>query len=89
MVRLGMVKTVLSSKGQIVIPKNIRDELGLHEGDQLEIGIEGRRVVLHKAAEHHADWRTLRGAYGRVNQTTTQIKDEFRREELEKEQRSL
>ena len=81
--------TVLSSKGQVVIPKDIRDELGLQEGDQLEVGIEGQRVVLRRASEHDRDWRSLRGAYGRSDQTTAEIMAEFRQEEEERERRKL
>jgi AbrB family looped-hinge helix DNA binding protein len=77
-VRLGMADThiaVLSSKGQIVIPKNIRDALGLREGAKLEVALEGHRVVL----------RTI----GPVDQTTSEILAEGRREEFEKERRLL
>jgi AbrB family looped-hinge helix DNA binding protein len=36
----------LSSKGQLVIPRSIRQALGLHPGTQFEIQLEGRRIVL-------------------------------------------
>jgi AbrB family looped-hinge helix DNA binding protein len=38
----------LSTKGQIVIPKKVRDELGLEPGDPLAIGVSGDRIVLRK-----------------------------------------
>jgi AbrB family looped-hinge helix DNA binding protein len=38
----------LSTKGQIVIPKKVRDELGLLPGDPLAIGVSGDRIVLRK-----------------------------------------
>jgi len=31
---------------QVVIPKKIHDELGLHPGDYLEVGVQGHQVVL-------------------------------------------
>jgi AbrB family looped-hinge helix DNA binding protein len=80
---------VLSSKGQIVIPKDIRETLGLREGDKLEIALEGHRLVLHQVSEKYPDWRTLQGAYGPVDQTTSEILAEGRREEFEKERRLL
>ena len=40
----------LSSKGQIVIPKEIRDQLGLKPGDKVKLEIlEGRRAVIQPA----------------------------------------
>ena len=80
---------VLSSKGQIVIPKDIRDALGLREGARLEVALEGHRVVLRTVSEEYPDWRTLQGAYGPVDQTTSEILAEGRREEFEKERRLL
>ncbi|HDM92186.1 MAG TPA: AbrB/MazE/SpoVT family DNA-binding domain-containing protein [Candidatus Korarchaeota archaeon] len=39
-------KTVVSSKGQIVVPKPIRDKLGLTPGTVLRVRVEDGRVVL-------------------------------------------
>lgn len=36
----------LSSKGQLVIPKSVRQELGLEPGDQFHLEIEKDRLVL-------------------------------------------
>lgn len=38
--------SVLAQKGQIVIPKAIRDELGLEAGDDFEVWVEGEEIVL-------------------------------------------
>ena len=38
--------TRLSSKGQIVIPKDIRDALRLKAGETLSVTREGRRIIL-------------------------------------------
>lgn len=40
--------TKLSSKGQIVIPKDIRKQLGLREGDTLIIARYGDALILKK-----------------------------------------
>ena len=36
----------LSSKGQLTVPKAVRDALGLVEGDQVIFRVEGGRAVL-------------------------------------------
>ncbi len=41
-----MSTTVLSSKGQLVIPKELREALHLRSGDQLTVTQEGTRLVL-------------------------------------------
>jgi AbrB family looped-hinge helix DNA binding protein len=79
----------LSSKGQIVIPKDIRDALGLQEGAKLEITLVGHRMVLRTVSEKYPDWRSLQGAFGPADQTTSEILAEGRREEFEKERRLL
>lgn len=38
----------LTSKGQVTIPKSVRDALGLHEGDELLFRVERSRAVIAK-----------------------------------------
>lgn len=40
------VSAQLSSKGQLTVPKVVREALGLAEGDQVVFRIEGRRATL-------------------------------------------
>lgn len=40
--------TKMSTKGQIVIPKQLREKLGLQPGDPLAIAVDGDRLVLRK-----------------------------------------
>ena len=60
----------LSSKGQIVLPREIREALGLQKGSLLRIEVVGNTVVLTPTAgeglpspQEWRSWRgTLRGA---------------------------
>jgi AbrB family looped-hinge helix DNA binding protein len=36
----------MKQKGQVTIPAGIREQIGLHEGDYVEVTKEGNRVVL-------------------------------------------
>jgi antitoxin PrlF len=39
----------MSSKGQVTIPIEIRNRLGLREGDRVEFAIEGTKTVIRPA----------------------------------------
>ena len=41
--------STVTSKGQVTIPKEIRETLGVIEGDRLIFLVEGDRVVMRKA----------------------------------------
>jgi len=53
------MKSVVSEKGQVTIPKPIRDQLGLRAGTELEFSAEGGRLVARKgeAVDVFAKWR--------------------------------
>ena len=55
-----MAEATLTSKGQVTIPKVVRDALGLKEGDRVDF-IETERGVLIVPATR--DLRTLRGMF--------------------------
>ncbi|HMU79832.1 MAG TPA: AbrB/MazE/SpoVT family DNA-binding domain-containing protein [Microthrixaceae bacterium] len=41
----------MSSKGQVTVPKAVRDALGLGEGDDVVFRVEGDRAVLARTPE--------------------------------------
>jgi antitoxin PrlF len=53
------MKSVVSEKGQVTIPKAIRDRLGLRAGTELEFAAEGGRLIARKAesVDVFAKWR--------------------------------
>ncbi len=55
-----IVKTTkLSSKGQVIIPADIREELRLKEGTEFAVRARGRAVVLEPMKRR--SWRLWRG----------------------------
>jgi antitoxin PrlF len=50
-----MQQTTLTSKGQVTIPKNIRDFIGLHTGDKIEFVITEKNEVLLKPITKKVD----------------------------------
>ena len=61
----AMIEATLSSKNQIVIPKEAREALQVKPGDKLVMVVRGDRViVLEKPKSHHEAIRGLgRGVY--------------------------
>jgi antitoxin PrlF len=70
----------LTSKGQITLPKAIRDALGLHEGDRVVFRVEGSYAILARTADllelagavpvpaerRGADWQEIRDQTRRI-----------------------
>jgi len=57
-----MASATLSSKGQVTLPKSVRDRLGVEAGDRLEF-VESEQGFLVVAATR--DIRSLKGIVGR------------------------
>lgn len=54
-----MVTAKISARGQIALPKAIRDQLGLTDGVSVTVAVEGEKVILRKASE--GVWRQWDG----------------------------
>ena len=50
-----MASSTLTSKGQMTLPKEIRDRLALKAGDRLDVSIEDHRIVLTPKTLHLSD----------------------------------
>ena len=77
-----MVKATVSSKGQIAIPKAVRDELNLKPGTQVSIDVQGRSIVMRPLVAEYPDWRTMEGM-ARGGPSLTKALEEDRAWELE------
>ena len=58
-----MTKTTISSKGQIAIPKAVRERLNLKAGTEISIDVQGEAIVMKRLVRDHPDWRTMRGMF--------------------------
>jgi AbrB family looped-hinge helix DNA binding protein len=74
-----MERVTVSSKGQIAIPKSVRDTLNLSEGTKLTLEVQGRQIVLSKEPA----WRKLQGAA--ANGNLIDAFASFKRRERERE----
>ena len=45
------VAAKVTSKGQVTVPKAVRDALGIHEGDDVIFRVEGNRAVLARTPD--------------------------------------
>ncbi len=45
---LVMATTKITDKGQVTIPKEIREEFHLHSGDKVEFSVEQGKLILKK-----------------------------------------
>lgn len=54
------MQTVVSTKGQVVLPKPIRHKLGLRAGDPLDAAVEGGRIVLTPRRTRSREVKILR-----------------------------
>ena len=71
----------IGPKGQVVIPKSIRDELGIRPGDEVVVTLDGRAVRIVAAASLESLRGMLKG------HQLVEILEEEHRRELEKEER--
>jgi AbrB family looped-hinge helix DNA binding protein len=74
-----METVTVSSKGQIAIPRQVRDSLNLAPGAKLTLEVRGHEIVLSKDAA----WKLLRGAV--ADPALMDKFSEFRRVERERE----
>ena len=61
------MKTTISTKGQVTIPKTIRSRLGLRPGTQMEFTAENGRLVGRKAETDQDPVAAVTGIIGAVD----------------------
>ncbi len=69
----------LSQKGQLVIPQEMRQALGLEAGDELLITFEEGRMILTRPEQYARTTRgLLKGTWGRTKQEVARYLDQER-----------
>lgn len=56
-----MTKATVSSKGQIVIPKAVRERLNLKAGTEVQIDVKGETLIMKRVVSKFGDWRSMEG----------------------------
>jgi AbrB family looped-hinge helix DNA binding protein len=81
----------IGAKGQVVIPKAIRERLGIEPGDEVVLEPVGKEVRIRRLADDEEERRrrirSLRGSWAGVPGLSTQDLESDRREEREREER--
>jgi AbrB family looped-hinge helix DNA binding protein len=80
--------STISSKGQITVPQEIRNRLGLASGDRVEFVVEGERTVIRPARSGSNPFEKYRGILGtfpggkeEVNAWISELRDDESRSE--------
>jgi len=75
-----MAKATVSSKGQIAIPKAVRERLNLKAGTEISIDVQGEALVMKRLVRNFPDWRTMQGMVKTGESLTKALEAEHRAE---------
>ncbi len=64
---MGQILAIVSPKGQLAIPKALRDLLHIEEGTQVTLTVEGDELRIRKAES----WAELRGMLANTEEDAT------------------
>jgi len=83
-----MIKATISSKGQIAIPKAVRERLNLKIGTEISIDVQGESLVMKRLVRDFPNWRTMQGMV-RGGQSLTQALEAEHRAEIARDDARL
>src|SRR6266496_1899694 len=80
--------STISSKGQVTVPQEIRNRLGLAAGDRVEFVVEGESTVIRPVRSDPNPFEKYRGILGtfpggskEINEWIADLRDDYSREE--------
>ena len=75
-----MVTITVSTKGQIAIPRSVRDRSSLKPGTKPGLDVKGETLVMRRVAAGLKDWRSMQGMIRKGPSLTKALEEEHRRE---------
>ena len=75
-----MIKVRVSSKGQIAIPRAVRERLKLKAGTEISIDVQGDALVMRRLVSDYPDWHTMQGMVGEGASLTQALEADHRAE---------
>ena len=78
-----IAKMRIGPKGQVVIPKLIRDDFGLKPGEEVLVDYRGSEVVIKKTASNIAEIARAIATSGKKVKVTTELLKKLDEEEID------
>ena len=75
----------VTSKGQITLPREIRERLGVHDGDRVRFEVQGGNVVLYPQRDTPSFRSLIGSAPLAAGQDARQVVDDLRHDDDERE----
>jgi antitoxin PrlF len=68
-----MTTATMTSKGQITVPKEVRDRLGIQQGDKIEFVVEDGKTVVRRAQPAENPFLKWAGVCGKLPDGMTSV----------------
>ena len=53
------MRTIVTRNGQITIPREVREKLGIKEGTPLQVNVSGNTILIAKSSPEY--WKNFKG----------------------------
>ena len=76
-----MLKTKVSSKGQVTLPKAVREQLGIAEGAELGVTVENEAILLRRIVPRWRRWGGALAGSDILRELEREHREELKRDE--------